>query len=415
MAFNWAPTFYLLGIIFIVTALFAIVIGITAKKIDFGDRLFSLKDRKILLPRRHVRDKALAAFADSEETESRKMKRKEKSKRAKESIPSPRPPSSKRIGDIEPVKDEEYYEAIADRVTLAGREHAPKSEEKAKMVDDEVEMLAEPKELEEEAEMAAPPREMHDLKCSKCGNETQVPFKPDSERPVYCRECYQQQRKPREEAEDYDGETLGEASEKEVFDGFSRDLAIMLPKNMCLDEVFRLKITLIRDEQFDDELAIEELTVDKKTAEYFSMNVTKLGEKVIEATTRIHGLEMGTLIVRPIAIGNVASLAPQQRTIYFHPKLEEIVVEFFITPTKWSKNLDSSMRIEFEQNYRILKTINIPIKIYKRKMEAIFGINISKWQTIVLFVYSALGTLSGLISFFWDSFVPWITNLFGVS
>ncbi|MHA1345999.1 MAG: CxxC-x17-CxxC domain-containing protein [Candidatus Heimdallarchaeaceae archaeon] len=41
------------------------------------------------------------------------------------------------------------------------------------------------------------PREMFDVKCSKCGKDTQVPFKPDGERPVYCRECYQAQRKPR--------------------------------------------------------------------------------------------------------------------------------------------------------------------------------------------------------------------------
>ncbi|MHA1516212.1 MAG: CxxC-x17-CxxC domain-containing protein [Candidatus Heimdallarchaeaceae archaeon] len=41
------------------------------------------------------------------------------------------------------------------------------------------------------------PREMHDAVCAKCKKETQVPFKPDGDRPVYCRECYQSQRKPR--------------------------------------------------------------------------------------------------------------------------------------------------------------------------------------------------------------------------
>ena len=29
--------------------------------------------------------------------------------------------------------------------------------------------------------------------CSKCGKETTVPFKPTQGRPVFCRECYQQQ------------------------------------------------------------------------------------------------------------------------------------------------------------------------------------------------------------------------------
>jgi CxxC-x17-CxxC domain-containing protein len=35
------------------------------------------------------------------------------------------------------------------------------------------------------------PREMHKVTCADCGKETEVPFKPDGNRPVYCRECYQ--------------------------------------------------------------------------------------------------------------------------------------------------------------------------------------------------------------------------------
>ena len=34
------------------------------------------------------------------------------------------------------------------------------------------------------------PREMHDTVCAACGQETQVPFKPSGDRPVYCRDCY---------------------------------------------------------------------------------------------------------------------------------------------------------------------------------------------------------------------------------
>jgi CxxC-x17-CxxC domain-containing protein len=30
--------------------------------------------------------------------------------------------------------------------------------------------------------------------CASCGKETTVPFKPTQGRPVYCRECFQQQR-----------------------------------------------------------------------------------------------------------------------------------------------------------------------------------------------------------------------------
>ncbi len=36
------------------------------------------------------------------------------------------------------------------------------------------------------------PREMHDATCSKCGKQTQVPFRPHEGKPVYCRECYQE-------------------------------------------------------------------------------------------------------------------------------------------------------------------------------------------------------------------------------
>ena len=42
------------------------------------------------------------------------------------------------------------------------------------------------------------PKEMHNATCSDCGAETQVPFRPDPDRPVYCRECLPNHRKPRE-------------------------------------------------------------------------------------------------------------------------------------------------------------------------------------------------------------------------
>jgi len=37
-------------------------------------------------------------------------------------------------------------------------------------------------------------REMHTVTCSDCGVETEVPFKPRGDRPVYCRDCYQKVR-----------------------------------------------------------------------------------------------------------------------------------------------------------------------------------------------------------------------------
>ena len=42
------------------------------------------------------------------------------------------------------------------------------------------------------------PREMHKTTCADCGVETEVPFKPDPDRPVYCRDCLPKHRPPRE-------------------------------------------------------------------------------------------------------------------------------------------------------------------------------------------------------------------------
>ena len=38
------------------------------------------------------------------------------------------------------------------------------------------------------------PREMFTATCSNCGREAQVPFRPTSGKPVYCRDCYNQRR-----------------------------------------------------------------------------------------------------------------------------------------------------------------------------------------------------------------------------
>jgi len=38
---------------------------------------------------------------------------------------------------------------------------------------------------------------MHKATCADCGQETEVPFVPSPDRPVYCRECYQKHRPKR--------------------------------------------------------------------------------------------------------------------------------------------------------------------------------------------------------------------------
>lgn len=37
------------------------------------------------------------------------------------------------------------------------------------------------------------PRQLYDVVCSACGVQTQVPFQPNGSKPVYCRDCYQNQ------------------------------------------------------------------------------------------------------------------------------------------------------------------------------------------------------------------------------
>jgi len=35
-----------------------------------------------------------------------------------------------------------------------------------------------------------PPRELYPVVCASCGAETEVPFRPTNNRPVYCRDCF---------------------------------------------------------------------------------------------------------------------------------------------------------------------------------------------------------------------------------
>ena len=37
------------------------------------------------------------------------------------------------------------------------------------------------------------PREMHAAVCAQCGKDTQVPFQPRGDRPVYCSDCFSKQ------------------------------------------------------------------------------------------------------------------------------------------------------------------------------------------------------------------------------
>ena len=38
------------------------------------------------------------------------------------------------------------------------------------------------------------PRQMYTVICADCGKETEVPFEPKNDRPVYCRDCFSKHR-----------------------------------------------------------------------------------------------------------------------------------------------------------------------------------------------------------------------------
>ena len=44
---------------------------------------------------------------------------------------------------------------------------------------------------------ARPQREKFTAICADCGKETQVPFQPRGDKPVYCRDCFANHRTPR--------------------------------------------------------------------------------------------------------------------------------------------------------------------------------------------------------------------------
>jgi CxxC-x17-CxxC domain-containing protein len=42
-----------------------------------------------------------------------------------------------------------------------------------------------------------PPRQMYPATCADCGVQTEVPFEPRGDRPVYCADCFRKQRASR--------------------------------------------------------------------------------------------------------------------------------------------------------------------------------------------------------------------------
>jgi len=53
------------------------------------------------------------------------------------------------------------------------------------------------------------PKEMFDATCADCGKECQIPFKPRGDKPVYCRECFQDHKPEQRSGSRYGGGSGG--------------------------------------------------------------------------------------------------------------------------------------------------------------------------------------------------------------
>ena len=65
-------------------------------------------------------------------------------------------------------------------------------------------------------------KEMHSVTCDKCGKECEVPFKPTSGKPVYCRDCFRK--------DDSDGPRASSNQSSEALDQI----------NMKLDKILKI-------------------------------------------------------------------------------------------------------------------------------------------------------------------------------
>ena len=344
------------GIALLITAIFTIAVSISARKIDFGSRI--LKDRPI-------RSEITLGGVKS------------KAKRSKARSTTPPPPPSPSSSSFAPYTTD----------ALTGPSRGSRAEE-AKMKEEWDE--AEDEELDEtDIESDVLPE---DIESKVLPENIEAPqyVSPKVSRDEFAKKSFIE---PTELLDEGTVEILDEQPTLHT-----RDLAIQLPKNMCLDEVFRLRITLLKSDEFSKHVSIKQLELTKKEAEYFSITAKKLGQEILEATTKIEGLEQGNLTIRPLSTSNVVTIAPTQRTVYFDTEDEEIVVEFYLVPKRWISDPISILRVEFEQNYKIIRTIDLPIRIYKRQFEALFGFNLSKWHKYALLIYGVISTLIGLYS-----------------
>jgi CxxC-x17-CxxC domain-containing protein len=90
----------------------------------------------------------------------------------------------------DPMPEQVY---VNDIIEFSRYHYATPRKEIDKAIADWAESLSTPT-----ATSSKPPAEMFDAKCSICGKDTSVPFKPDGKRPIYCKTCIAKVNKPGE-------------------------------------------------------------------------------------------------------------------------------------------------------------------------------------------------------------------------
>jgi len=86
------------------------------------------------------------------------------------------------------------------------------------------------------------PLEMHEVICAKCGKETEVPFKPTGDKPVYCRDCFDKQGGDRGPNRSFNSSGAGAGMSAEQFNQI----------NVKLDKIIAFLETIEVEEEIED-------------------------------------------------------------------------------------------------------------------------------------------------------------------
>jgi len=98
------------------------------------------------------------------------------------------------------------------------------------------------------------PLEMHEVICAKCGKETEVPFKPTGDKPVYCRDCFDKNGGDRDR-----GSSRGFSPSGGTGSGISQEQFTQI--NEKLDKIIAFLETIeVEEEELEDETEESEET-----------------------------------------------------------------------------------------------------------------------------------------------------------